>query len=188
MQLTPTRLVAGPVPGPRPLSVTGDDRESSRLAGVLAHRLLERWDFAAAPDGLLNEIAPTVRRGLSPEEQSLSSSILASLNELFAVFVQSDAYAQLRTATILGREVPFVMPWGEQQLMEGVIDLIYRLDGRIWIADYKTDRVTGSEVQQRANQYMQQADIYRAAASRCLDGTAVSFHFLFLRSGMSIEI
>ena len=188
MQLTPTRLVAGPVPGPRPLSVTGDDRESSRLAGVLAHRLLERWDFAAAPDGLLNEIAPTVRRGLSPEEQSLSSSILASLNELFAVFVQSDAYAQLRTATILGREVPFVMPWGEQQLMEGVIDLIYRLDGRIWIADYKTDRVTGSEVQQRANQYMQQAEMYRAAASRSLDATAVSFHFLFLRSGMSIEI
>ncbi|HSA61530.1 MAG TPA: UvrD-helicase domain-containing protein [Nitrospiraceae bacterium] len=188
LQLTPTGLVAGPAPGPRPSTMTDDDRESSRLAGVLAHRLLERCDFSTASDRLLNEIAPTVRRGLSPEEERLSPSIIASLNELFTVFVQSEAYARLRTATILGREVPFVMPWGEQQLVEGVIDVIYRLDGRIWIADYKTDQVAGSEVQKRVSQYMQQAEMYRTAASRCLDGTAVSFHFLFLRSGKSVEI
>jgi ATP-dependent helicase/nuclease subunit A len=188
VQLTATGLVAGPAPGPRPSSITRDDRESSRLAGVLAHRLLEQWNFGAAPDGLLKEIAPTVRRGLSPEEERWGPSIIASLNELFTVFVRSESYARLRTATILGREVPFVMPWGEQQLMEGIIDVIYRLDGRIWIADYKTDRVAGSEVHMRTNQYMQQAEIYRAAASRSLDGTAVSFHFLFLRSGVSVEI
>ena len=46
---------------------------------------------------------------------------------------------RLRSATILGREVPFIMPWDDRQVMEGVIDLIYRLDGELWIADYKTD-------------------------------------------------
>jgi ATP-dependent helicase/nuclease subunit A len=188
LQLTPTGLATGPVLDLRRSSMSDDHRESGRLAGVLAHRLLERWDFAAAPDEMLKEIAPTVRRELSPEEQSLTPSIVASLNELFTVFVRSEGYARLCTATILGREVPFVMPWGEHQLMQGVIDIIYRLDGRIWIADYKTDRVAGSEVRKRADLYIQQAEMYRTAASRCLESTAVSFHFLFLRSGMSVEI
>ena len=72
--------------------------------------------------------------------------------------------------------------------MEGVIDLIYRLDGRTWIADYKTDQVTESEAPARASRYSQQAAIYREAAIRCLGLSQVSFQFLFLRAGVSVEV
>ena len=41
--------------------------------------------------------------------------------------------------------------------MEGVIDLIYRLDGRIWIADYKTDDVAAEDAPARADHYRSQA-------------------------------
>jgi ATP-dependent helicase/nuclease subunit A len=61
------------------------------------------------------------------------------LTVLFESFLSSEPYKRLQRATVLGREVPFVMPLGEGQIMEGVIDLIYRLDDQIWIADYKTD-------------------------------------------------
>jgi len=80
------------------------------------------------------------------------------------------------------------MPWKERQTMEGVIDLIYRLDGRTWIADYKTDHVTKSEAQARASRYLQQAAIYREAATRCLGLSEVTFQFLFLRAGVSVAV
>ena len=80
------------------------------------------------------------------------------------------------------------MPWGERQVMEGVIDLIYRLDGKTWIADYKTDFVTESEARSRAIMYVQQAGIYREAATRCLGLSQVSFQLLFLRAGVGVEI
>jgi ATP-dependent helicase/nuclease subunit A len=102
--------------------------------------------------------------------------------------LSSDFYQTLGKATILGRETSFLIPWKEEQIMEGVIDLIYRLDGRTWIADYKTDHVTKSEAPARAGQYQQQAAIYREAATRCLGLSDVSFQFLFLRAGVSVEI
>ena len=72
--------------------------------------------------------------------------------------------------------------------MEGVIDLMYRLDGRLWIADYKTDQIAAAEAQVRAQQYAQQAEAYRAAAVRCLGGEAASFECVFLRPGVRVEV
>jgi ATP-dependent helicase/nuclease subunit A len=162
--------------------------EAGRLVGVLAHRVLERWDFQDAPDGLLNQIDPAIQASLTPDRVDLRSHVAESLHELFSAFARSDLYMRLRSAAILGREVPFLMPWGDGQMMEGVIDLIYRLDGHLWIADYKTDRVAATEVQSRAKTYASQAAIYREAACRCLNLSSVSFQFLFLRPGVSIEI
>ncbi len=63
--------------------------------------------------------------------------------------------------------------------MEGVIDLIYRFDDRIWIADYKTDMVTAAEVQARADHYRSQADIYSRAVTSSL-GLSVSLVSVYL--------
>jgi ATP-dependent helicase/nuclease subunit A len=89
---------------------------------------------------------------------------------------------------VLGREVPFVIPLGRDQVMEGVIDLIYRLDDRIWIADYKTDDVAAEDVQARADRYRSQADSYSRAVGNALGTPAVSFQFIFLRPGIAIDV
>ena len=73
------------------------------------------------------------------------ADVTEDLTVLFESFLSSEPYKRLQRATVLGREVPFVMPLGEGQMMEGVIDLIYRLDDRIWIADYKTDDVAAED-------------------------------------------
>ena len=52
-------------------------------------------------------------------------------------------------------------------MMEGVIDLIYRLDDRIWIADYKTDDVAAEDVQARADRYRPQAEMLFASCREC---------------------
>ena len=155
---------------------------------MIAHHILEGWDFARPSDELLTRIGSSLERFLPPEPNKVRSKVADSVTEIFKTFGASESYARLRSAVILGREVPFVMPWGERQVMEGVIDVIYRLDGRIWIADYKTDRITTSEAPARAELYSHQAAIYREAVTRCLGLSQASFQFLFLRAGVSVDL
>ena len=107
---------------------------------------------------------------------------------LFKNFLSSEPYKTLQRTTVLGREVPFVMPLGKGQIMEGVIDLIYRLDGRIWIADYKTDSVSAEGLQAIANRYRSQADSYSRAVTSALRMPSVTFQFIFLRPGIVIDV
>jgi ATP-dependent helicase/nuclease subunit A len=80
------------------------------------------------------------------------------------------------------------MPLGEGQMMEGVIDLIYRLDDRIWIADYKTDDVAAEDAQVRADRYRFQAEMYSQAVASSLELSSLSFQFIFLRPGIAIDV
>jgi ATP-dependent helicase/nuclease subunit A len=155
---------------------------------VLAHRILETWQFSRPPQELLDAIAPAIETGIAADDLHLVPAVSNSLREIFRAFGASQAYQRLRSATILGREVPFIMPWGKRQVMEGVIDLVYRLDGELWIADYKTDQKTEQDASARGGSYTQQADIYRKAVMRCLGLPRCSFHLLFLRTGTIVEV
>jgi len=109
---------------------------------------------------------------------------------LFRTFAASAPYAELTKAVILGQEVPFTIPWdpdGRPGVMEGFIDLVYRLDGRVWVADYKTDRLSDDEVAGRVADYRLQARVYAEAVSRCLGVEKVGFKFLFLRNGLAVQ-
>jgi ATP-dependent helicase/nuclease subunit A len=72
--------------------------------------------------------------------------------------------------------------------MEGIIDLVYRFNGDIWIADYKTDRITADEMADRAEEYRLQAHIYTDAVSRCLGVRPKGFQFIFLRTGTVVPV
>ncbi|HEU4684060.1 MAG TPA: UvrD-helicase domain-containing protein [Nitrospira sp.] len=172
--------------------ITGPDRSLGRdlglLVGIVAHRLLEQWDFRDPADRLLEQIPAAVKAAVPPERPDVGPVLIDSLRDLLTSFARSEAYRQLRSATILGREVPFLMPWQEGQVMEGVIDVIYRLDGRIWIADYKTDRIAADEAPARARTYEQQAHVYRAAAERALGQPIAGFQFLFLHPAVTVEM
>ena len=160
----------------------------ARLGGIIAHRILERWDYAADPSRFGDQIDVTLRTCLTNEQQTWTPALSESLQELFFTFGQSEIYTKLRVATILGREIPFVMPWDEGQVMEGIIDLVCRLDGRLWIADYKTDAVSADAVPRRAEVYHRQAEIYKTAAQQSLGISSPVFQLIFLRPGVAIEI
>ena len=186
--LTPTTMGERRVPLVSRSTAGGQEPEAGRLVGIGAHRILEQWDFAADPAGLLDRIAPTIQGIMTPEEESLAHTVQASLRELLTAFGASDLYAMLRRATILGREVPFVMPWGDGQVLEGVIDVLYRLDGRLWIADYKTDAVNAEDAPEQAERYRTQAMLYKTAVAQSLGVPSVSCRLLFLRAGVGIDL
>ncbi len=110
------------------------------------------------------------------------------IQTLLRTFIQSPAYARLRQATVVGRELPFLIPWNEgRQILEGAIDLLYRVDGRLWIADYKTDKIPLDQVAARADLYREQARLYREAVAQSLGEPVAGFEFIFLRLGVTVQ-
>jgi ATP-dependent helicase/nuclease subunit A len=188
VHVTPTTLMESAKSAQRHRLDRVGSGDLGRLGGYIAHRILERWDFAADPSGFRDQIDLAIRTCLADEQQMTASTLTESLQELFSTFGRSEIYAKLQTATILGREVPFAMAWAEGRVMEGVIDLICQLDGRIWIADYKTDAVPAEAVQTRAEAYRRQAEIYKMAVQQSLGISSAVFQFIFLRPGVAIEM
>ena len=185
-RLTPSSLAGGRPEAVLPRTVTGRDAELARLTGVCAHAVLEQWDFTRPRAEIHTIITQACRRYVA--EDHLRPDVAVDLTGLFENFLSSEPYKRLQRATVLGREVPFVMPLGEGQIMEGVIDLIYRLNDRIWIADYKTDNVAAEDLQAIANRYRPQAESYSRAVASALGLPSLSFQFVFLRPGVAIDV
>jgi ATP-dependent helicase/nuclease subunit A len=190
---TPRRLTPSSLAGSRPeavfpCTVAGRDADLARLIGVCAHAVLEQWNFTRPRAEICTVIKQACRRYVAQDHPQFLANVTEDLTALFESFLSSVPYKRLQRATVLGREVPFVMPLGEGQMMEGVIDLIYRLDGRIWIADYKTDDVSAEDVQTRADCYRSQADSYSRAVASALGLPSLSFQFIFLRPGVAVDV
>jgi ATP-dependent helicase/nuclease subunit A len=190
---TPRRLTPSSLAGVRPeavfpRTVTGGDAELARLIGVCAHAVLEQWDFTRPRAEISTVIEQTIRRYVAQDNPKLMDNVTEDLTMLFENFLSSEPYKRLQCATVLGREVPFIMPLGEGQIMEGVIDLIYRLDDRIWIADYKTDDVAAEDLQAIAGRYRSQVESYTRAVASALGLPSLSFQFVFLRPGVAVDV
>jgi ATP-dependent helicase/nuclease subunit A len=187
-RLTPSGLAESRPETVFPHTVTERNRDLARLIGVCAHAVLEQWDFTRPRSEISSVIEQTIRLYVTQDQSQQTGDVTEDLTALFESFLSSEPYRRLQRATILGREVPFVMPLGEGQMMEGVIDLIYRLDDRIWIADYKTDDVGAEDVWTRADRYRSQADSYSRGVASSLGLLSVSFQFIFLRPGVAVDM
>lgn len=188
--LTPTRLkqqeanlAEATAESPRPKL----DRDLAIAVGNLAHGFLQHWDFAKEEPRFEDRLNTYIEARLPEHQRAARSQIGDELREVFHSFFRSAIYRELAGAKILGREVPLVMPWNGQ-IMEGVIDLVYERDGLLYLADYKTDRVANDELQQAAENYRQQAEIYTAAAQQSLRRPVAAFKVIFLRAGQAVEL
>jgi ATP-dependent helicase/nuclease subunit A len=162
-------------------------RTPAMLVGELAHRFLEHWNFGEHRDSFRDQLEPFVAASLSPELHRDSAKIRSELEAIFNRFFDSEIYNELADSRVLGREMPFLIPWGGQ-IMEGVIDLIYERSGLLYLADYKTDRIEPRELRSGAERYRHQAEIYSQAASRSLNREVAAFKVIFLRLGKAVEV
>ena len=157
--VTPTSFVLKT----RPLESLSLRNTSAMLLGLLVHSALKMMSYGNEHQPIHDVIDRVLTRELAPEFQTEREAIREEIGGILSAFMKSGVYAELCAATILAREVPFVMPLDSQVstlprgLMEGRIDLVYRKDGRLWVADYKSDRVTESEISRRAETYREQA-------------------------------
>lgn len=183
--LTPTRFeAAGEAAEARPRA-GGLERDTALALGSLAHQVLEHWDFRTTRieedlDGAIARHAPEL-----PATQH--REVIRELKAIWTTFTGSRVYDELRGARILGREMPFVLPW-DGQIMEGCIDLVYEGQGRIYVADYKTDQVTDGEIPGVMRDYRHQARVYTEAVRRSLNREVAAFRLILLRLGRGVDV
>jgi ATP-dependent helicase/nuclease subunit A len=81
------------------------------------------------------------------------------------------------------REVPLGAPI-EGVLLEGFVDLLYELpDGRLVIVDYKTDSVSGAEVDRRMERYRLQGGVYGLLVAEVTRREVARIEFVFAAPG-----
>lgn len=164
-----------------------------RHIGSLCHEVMELLDFAH-PAETLAAVRAALRTTL-PAKLVRAEDVEFVDDEVRVImqnFFLSEIFARLRLARIIGREIPFLMPYcGEDSAavhtVNGVIDLIYEEAGQIVVADYKSDRVRSeAEMKAKLRTYSQQARFYTRAVKEALGLTKEpAFELIFLRCGQA---
>jgi len=150
------------------VQVAADEGERARAAdtGTLCHLVLERLDFWK----------PDVDRLVKAGARELGIADDTEAGQILRTFAGSDAFKTVAGAEIVARELPFLLPH-DGGVMQGVIDLVARIDGRLTVIDYKSDR------REHAESYAAQRKWYVEAAKRILGEKDVDFKLLYLRTG-----
>jgi len=151
------------------------DRGPAMALGTAVHEMLEVLD-------LDRELAPQVaehRAGIVSELGSGRNGEEAGrrADELLTRIAEGECLRRLASVApnVLSRELPVLM-WSEEEgapgaVVSGIVDLVYRdpEDGRLVVADYKTDRIEDADaLAERAHVYEPQVRIYARALQKAL--------------------
>jgi len=124
----------------------------------------------------------------SAENSSQDAAFIkGEVEKILSHFLDSEAYQELQGAEILGRETPILLDWNGQ-ILRGIIDILYRTDKGVIVADYKTDQVKIEDVTAKATKYRCQKEVYTEAVRRCLNVNNPAFKLIFLRLGKGIAV
>jgi len=164
-----------------------------RGLGTLVHSVLEQIDFTAP--SAANDV-PTLCQHLAPLHfQSDWQTAAAAAAEMVQRFLRSDRAARLAEATIVRREVEFVLPWPLQhdrqqgRYLHGYIDCLYQDPAGNWhLVDYKSNQVTAAGVPQAAQHYTLQLFVYSLACQSALGTAPAECVLHFLKPGVEFEM
>lgn len=159
------------------------DRNLARAVGVAVHRVLEGCRFPDAPEAAVHaRAAAAAARELGLD----ADAVLREVETVLRGFFDSDLPAYLAGVEILGREVPVLYRDPGDVTVHGYADLVYRLRGRIHVADYKTDEATDPE---HAAGYRGQLADYGEAVRLGLGlAEPPATEVLFVRSGARVPL
>jgi ATP-dependent exoDNAse (exonuclease V) beta subunit len=140
--------------------------------GSAVHALLERIDLQRIDDVPAIASAVAAEFGLPGREVDVERVAINAL--------KSDAVARALASGRILRETPFTVPLGGGDgFAEGRIDLLFEEAGELVIVDFKTDAISATEVDGRADYYRSQALTYAWAAGRATGLPVREVIFLF---------
>jgi ATP-dependent exoDNAse (exonuclease V) beta subunit len=102
-------------------------------------------------------------------------------------FHKSPLGRRVERATRVEREFDFLMAM-DDLVVRGQIDLWFEEGGELAIVDYKTDSVSGPDVQSRAREYELQVKLYALALQRMTGRAPDRAYLHFLRPNIPVEV
>jgi ATP-dependent helicase/nuclease subunit A len=159
-------------------------REVARAAGIAVHRLLESCPYTAL-SGLMKPLGRESLRaarelGVDPD------AVRAETAAVLGGFLDSPLAAHLSAVEVLGKELPMLYREPSGVVVFGYLDLLYRWEGRVVVADYKTEPFLGPE---QAEVYRSQLTAYATAVAGALSlPEPPVMELLFLRPGRRVVL
>lgn len=141
--------------------------------GTAVHAVMEHlpWDIQADEVVVTEWLETLVKDELLTEEEA---AVIEPAE--IVQFLQSPLAAQLRRASRIERELPFTYayrkePSAEPQLMQGIIDSLFIEEDRLYILDFKTDRIAHLSDRSATlhERYAVQLNLYRQAVERAIE-------------------
>ncbi len=165
--------------------------------GTAVHRVLELLDFSKTKD--FNDLKESFIR--FREDELMTEESLEMVHPgYFSEFIKSGLFERMKEADIKGelfKEKSFVMsipaneaspelPKDSDVLVQGIIDAYFTENGKVYIVDYKTDRVDNAN--ELTNRYNAQMKLYARALGRALDTDKISCILYSFYLNESIEL
>jgi len=151
--------------------------------GTAIHHFMQYADYFNAETSLLDELERLkTERFLSFDEASVIDT------DRISVFFKSDIYQRIKNSPRVMREVRLTTELeenGEKVLLQSMADLIFEENEKLYILDYKTDRV--QDIETLINRYRVQLELYRTAAEKCFEmpvGGCIIYSFHLNCSGV----
>ncbi len=160
--------------------------------GTLVHAVFEHIDFDQP-----QQAAALVQRYAGIHLPNVDRQELAAAAEMIERFLYGPRGGEMRHATGVHRELEFMLRWppGEQHVepdqgmfLRGFMDCLYQsADGAWHLVDYKTNRVSMSNVAEVAAKYELQMLVYALAAESTLGVAPQTMALCFLRPGIEYQ-
>ncbi len=168
---------------------------SAAERGTAMHLAMQYLDLntAADEDTVRAQVAALAQRRLLTAEQAASLDIPALVR-----FLSSPLAERIRQARQVWREYRFALlvdggvydpaAAGEEMLLQGVADCVFETENGLVVVDFKTDRVTGEALAQRAETYRPQLAAYAAALEKILEKSVTERILYFFTAGAEISL
>lgn len=163
--------------------------------GTATHMLLQFIDYSKAQteQGVREELARLTASGhLSPRQAGAvepAAVLRLFSSELGKRIMAADKISrEFRFSLLCPAESFFEGGKGEKVLLQGVVDCVIEEKGELTIIDYKTDRVSGTALDERARAYAGQLRAYALAVGRITGKPVKECVLYFLHSGKRIYV
>ncbi|MBQ2967989.1 MAG: UvrD-helicase domain-containing protein [Clostridia bacterium] len=163
------------------VSFETDDTAKNR--GTLTHFVLERLDFSN-PD-----VEKTVETLLQNGEITEEEAFLVD-KEVLRRFISTPLCKQIQQADFVEKELSFTIFVDSAMLnpeasgcpvqLQGTMDLIFEAENVLYIVDFKTDKITDSNRQQKIDSYRKQINFYKMGAVKLYPKRQVKGILVFL--------
>jgi len=167
-----------------------DGGRAARLAGSAVHAALARCDDFRNGPALLAAALEAARHLAAAESASpagaLTLRVEGAIRGILAGFSASSLPDRLASVDVLAREAPILHRDAAGQVWSGACDLLYRDEGGLVVADYKTGDPDEEGPETEARPHAAQLKIYVEAIRSAFPGENVRGEILFLRRGRAV--
>jgi len=145
--------------------------------GILVHKILEEFSFTKDKYQAKTELYELLEKNIKTVNEDFREEIKQNAREIIDKFLNSEHYTEISNSKILFKEMPFTLK-EENRYVEGIIDIVYEIDGKIIVLDYKTNK--NAEEKEIQEKYKIQAEYYTKAMKKIFPDKEIEFKFALL--------